>query len=92
MSGADQSRAVNLEAYRRLKGSLGRTYGRGRFVAICAGRVAADAATFDDLRSRLAQMGEDPSNSLIVQADVDYPEEVVIFSRTGLHEGPFRAA
>ena len=83
MPTADETRALNLQAYRRLKGSLGRTYGPDRFVAISAGQVIADAATFDDLRSRLAQIGEDPSRCLIVQADVDYPEEVVIFWLNG---------
>ena len=83
MANAAQERAVNLKAYRRLKASLGRNFGRGRFVAFCAGRVVADAGTFKDLRTRLAEMGNDPALALIVQADVNYPEEVVIFGLNG---------
>jgi hypothetical protein len=79
MANVAQERAVNLKAYRRLKPSLGRNFGHGRFVAFCAGHVVADAGTFKDLRIRLAEMGNDPSRALIVQADVDYPEQVVIF-------------
>lgn len=79
MAESDPEHAANLQAYRRLKGILGRIYGPGRYVAISAGRVAADAATFKDLLSRLSAIGQEPSNALIVQADVDYPEKVVIF-------------
>jgi hypothetical protein len=79
MAKATQERAVNLQAYQRLKEKLGLKFGHGRFVAICDGRVVADAGTFSGLRRRLVEMGEDPSEALIVQADADYPEHAVIF-------------
>src|SRR5438445_685299 len=92
MASTDETRSKNLQAYRRLKGSLGQTYGRGRFVAICAGRVAADAATFSELRLRLLQLGADLSDALIVEADVDYPEEAVIYSCGLTHSRPWALA
>ena len=62
-----------------LKSSLGQAYGRGRFVAFCGGRVVRDADTFNEVRSRLAEMGKDPTQALIVQAGTAYPEKAVIF-------------
>ncbi len=78
-----QERAANQAAYRRLKASLVQTYGPGRFVAIRGGQVAADADTFSDLRSQLAQMGIQPAQVLIVQAGAEYPEKAVIFASSG---------
>jgi hypothetical protein len=40
--------------------------------------VAADAATFNELKCRLADLHEKPAKALIVQAGVDYPEHLVI--------------
>ena len=59
------------------------TYGAGRFVAIRGGKVVADGATLTELRSRLAQMGFDPAQVLIVQAGADYLETAVIFASNG---------
>ena len=78
-----QQRAADQAAYRRLKPSLVATYGAGRFVAIRGGKVVADGATLTELRSRLAQMGFDPAQVLIVQAGADYLETAVIFASNG---------
>jgi hypothetical protein len=75
-----QERAMNQEAYRRLKGVIGQNYPRGRFVAITRGQIAGDAATFDELLALLRVRGEEPSEALIVQAGIDYPEFTYIFS------------
>jgi hypothetical protein len=78
-----QERQANQTAYRQLRDSLTQTYPPGRFVAIAEGRVAADAETFDDLRAALRAGGMDPSQALIVQAGVEYPETAVIFAQDG---------
>ncbi|HXG12226.1 MAG TPA: hypothetical protein VNK04_20900 [Gemmataceae bacterium] len=74
-----QQRQQNQEAFRRMKDTLAQTYERGRFVAISEGRVIADAASLDVLRSHLQALGKDPTQVLIVQAGVEYPETAVIF-------------
>jgi hypothetical protein len=74
---------ANQAAYRRLKNSLAQDYPAGRFVAIADGRVVADAERLDVLHSALKAMGKDPSQVLVVQAGVDYPETAVIFLRGG---------
>ena len=80
MADNHDARAANLQAYRGIKDSLAAHYGHGRYVAIYCGQVSADAETFGKLLSRLAELGQDPSKALVVQAGVDYPEEVVIYS------------
>jgi hypothetical protein len=74
-----EERARNQAAYRRLKESLDQKYPPGRFLALVGGRVIADADSFEELRSRLTAGGHDPAQALIVQAGVEYPEDVVIF-------------
>lgn len=79
-----EDRAANHAAYQRQKEAIARTYEAGRFVAIAGGRIAADAPTFGELRSRLAALGKDSPNVLVVQAGVDYPESAVIFATGSL--------
>ncbi len=79
MASLNHDRTANQEAYRRSRVSLASMYGFGRYIAFCGGKVAADSGTFDGLLQRLAGMGENPSNALIVQAGANYPEKVVIF-------------
>ena len=43
------------------------------------GEIVADAATFDDLTAALAAIGKDRPDILVVQAGVNYLEEVFIF-------------
>jgi hypothetical protein len=76
-----QERQVNQTAYRQLRDSITRTYPPGRFVAIAGGRAVADGETFDELRATLRARGMDPSQALIVQAGVEYPETAVIFAQ-----------
>lgn len=76
----DQERAANHAAYLRLKGAIARTYKHGRFVAIAGGLIIADADGFDDLRSRVAAVGKDSAEVLVIQAGVEYPESAVIFA------------
>ena len=73
-------RALNQAAYARLKSSLAKDYGPGRFVAIRAGEVVVDAASFSKLQSVLARMDIRPAQVMIVQAGAEYPETAVIFA------------
>jgi hypothetical protein len=70
----------NNATFRRLKPVIDDTYPRGRFVAIDAGRILADAATFRELDAALRAMGLEPRGVLVVQAGVNYPEHVTLFS------------
>jgi hypothetical protein len=72
-------RAANHAAYRRLKDAIARTNKPGQFVAISGGQIIADADGFDELRAHLAAAGKDPTEVLVVQAGVEYPETAVIF-------------
>jgi hypothetical protein len=68
----------NQAAYDKLKRELCNRYPSGRFVAIDDGQVVADAATFDELTEALAAIGKDRPDVFVVQAGIDYPDEVVI--------------
>lgn len=70
---------LNQRAYGKLKATIARTYPRGRFVAIHAGKVVADAENFDLLEEELARLKTDPRRTLIVQAGEIVPEKVTIF-------------
>jgi hypothetical protein len=75
----NQAHQLNQAAYRRLKDTIDRGYAPGRFVAIAGGQVVADAARLEEIRSLVAAKGHDPTEALVVQAGVDYPETAVIF-------------
>jgi hypothetical protein len=76
-----QDRQINQAAFRRLAPLINKTYPPGRFVAIASGQVVADAERFNELHSRLSALGIDPPEALIVEAGVEYPDTVVIFSQ-----------
>jgi hypothetical protein len=72
-------RQCNQAAFRQLSGLIQQTYPPGRFVAIAGGKIIADAASFDELGSKLKALGRDSVDVLVVQAGVEYPETAVIF-------------
>lgn len=72
-------RDLNQNAFQNLKGVIQSTYPAGRFVAVAGGKIVADAATFDQLDSMLHRIGYHCADLLVVQAGVDYPENVTIF-------------
>jgi hypothetical protein len=72
------SRQKNQAAFKRVKPELANRYPPGWFVAFDDGEIVADAATFDDLTAALAAIGKDRPDILVVQAGVNYPEEVFI--------------
>jgi len=74
-----QERQINQASYRRLREWINKNYAAGRYLAISGGQIVADATDFDALQSVLSAMGKNPTEALIVQAGVDYPETAVIF-------------
>jgi hypothetical protein len=77
----DNERQVNQEAYRRLRETIKQTYAADRYVAISAGKIVADAASFPELEAALKALGSDSRETLVVQAGVDYSDYVVILFR-----------
>lgn len=76
-----QERIANHIAYRQMKDQLAQAYGVGRFIAISNGQVIADENSFKQLSDQLRSLGQDPAQVLIVQAGIEEPESVVIFSQ-----------
>lgn len=62
------------------KREIDRRFPRGRFVAMEAGQVVADAENHRALVELLRTQGKSPRGLFIVQAGVDYPASAVIFS------------
>lgn len=75
-----QERQLNQAAYRQLSHFIHKTYPPGRFVAISAGKIIADAARFEELNALLHQLGHHSPDVLVVQAGVPSPETVTILS------------
>ena len=71
----------NQVAFRKMKATIDKTYSKGRFLAIGAGRIIADAPNFDELASRVRSLGKNPKEMLIVQAGVEYPETGIILAQ-----------
>jgi len=76
-----QERQLNQAAYRQLCSIIQKTYPPGRFLAISGGKIIADAAGFEELNAILHRMGNSSPEVLVVQAGVDYPETVTIFTQ-----------
>lgn len=72
-------RQANQVAFRKAYSSIQDAYTPGRFVAISDGQIVADADRFEELRTALISLGKDPTQVLIIQAGVEYPESAVIF-------------
>jgi hypothetical protein len=77
---SNASRDMNEKAFRSLKPHIDQAFPAGRFVAIDEGRIVGDAATFEDLHSKLDRLGKTSKDVLVVQAGVSYPEDVVILA------------
>jgi hypothetical protein len=70
--------AKNQAAYRAVKEELSKRYPAGHFVAFDEGQLVADADSFDELTKVLAAIGKDRPDVFVVQAGVNYPDEVFI--------------
>lgn len=75
---ATTERQQNQDAFRKLRDHIQRTYARGRFIAISGGRIIADAASFEELDAALHNMGRHTPDILVVQAGIEYPENMTI--------------
>jgi len=73
----------NQAAFRKMKATIDGTYPKGRFLAIGAGEIVADASNFDELATRVRSLGKNPKEMLIVQAGVEYPETGIILTQNG---------
>ena len=75
---------VNEQAFRRMKAALDSRFPAGHLIAFDDGRVIADAASIQDLRSKLLASGKNPREVFVVQAGTDYPEfATILLSRSG---------
>jgi hypothetical protein len=74
----DSNRKKNQAAFQEAKQELKNRYSPGHFVAFDDGQIVADAASFDELTNALAAIGKDRPDVFVVQAGVDYPDEVFI--------------
>jgi hypothetical protein len=61
-----------------MKDAIQQTYPHGWFVAIADEQSVGDAATFRQLVDRLRALGKDPRETLVVEAGINYPEQVTI--------------
>ncbi|MGI8978569.1 MAG: hypothetical protein ACR2FY_05050 [Pirellulaceae bacterium] len=68
-----------MESYRRLKGAIQRTYSPGWFVGIANDQIVGAAEKFPDLTAHLRSSGFDPRQVMVVEAGVEYPENVTIY-------------
>jgi hypothetical protein len=75
-----QERERNTASYQRMKEAIAQTYPRGWFVGIADDQIIGAAATFRDLEITRRARGKDPRRTLGVDAGVDYPEYVTIFT------------
>lgn len=75
----EQERELSQAAYRQLKPMIDQTYPPGRFVAIYAGKIVADAATFNEIDQMLENLGVHRPEGMVTQAGVNYPDNGIIF-------------
>lgn len=75
----NQDLDVDEAAFRLTKTTIDQNYPAGQFVAFHHGQIVADCASFSGLVAVLEERGISPSESLVVQAGVEYPEATVIF-------------
>jgi hypothetical protein len=83
---ADHDRKQDQAAFRRLEGWIKAKYPAGRFVAIWGGKVVAEAADIPQIKSALTVLSIDPRQALVVQAGMDYHEDVTFFAQSGIQE------
>jgi hypothetical protein len=74
----NSNQGKNQSAFQAVKRELSSRYPSGRFVAFDDGQIVADAASFDELTAALAALGKDRPDVFVVQAGMDYPDEVFI--------------
>ena len=73
-----ESREELMPVFQAAKRDLSKRYPPGRFIAFDDGQIVADAASFDALTETLTAIGKNRPDVFVVQAGVDYPDEVII--------------
>lgn len=74
-----QTSTRNMETYRRLKTAIEQTYSPGWFIGIADDQIVGAAEKFPELTAHLRSRGLDPRQVMVVEAGVDYPENVTIY-------------
>ena len=74
----NSKREENQAAFRNAKQELSTRFPPGHFVAFDDGQIVADAPTFDELTAALVAIDKDGPDVFVVQAGMDYPDEVFI--------------
>jgi hypothetical protein len=74
----NSNQQTNQAAFEKAKHDLAKRYPPGRFLAFVEGQIVADAATFDELTEALVAIGKDRPDVFVVQAGMNYPDEVFI--------------
>jgi len=69
---------INQAAYRRLKKEIAEKFPLNRFVAIGGGQIIADTDTFEAMLLKLAEIGWNPLDVVVVKAGDMTPEFVNI--------------
>jgi 23S rRNA-/tRNA-specific pseudouridylate synthase len=73
-----EERRRNQRAYRRLKKQIDETYPAGQYVAIVRDKIVADAPDFRQLMVKTEPIERDPDRRFVIQAGVDYPQEMIV--------------
>ncbi len=68
----------NQAAFEACKDQLHRNYPIGSYVAFDDGELIADAFSFDELSTKLAEQGRDRPDVFVIQVAESYPEKVSI--------------
>ena len=71
-------REKNQAAFRIAKQELSDRFPSGQFVAFDDGQIVADAPSFDELTAALVAIGKNGPDVFVVQAGMDYPDEIFI--------------
>jgi hypothetical protein len=67
------------ERFAVIQRDVDRRFPAGRFVAVEAGSVVADAESHAKLVEELRSQGKSPNGLVVIQAGVQYPASAVIF-------------
>jgi hypothetical protein len=70
----------NYATYLRMKDTIKQTYPQGWFIGIGDEHIVGAAPSFRDLENQLRRQGIDPRKILVIEAGVEYPEYVTIFT------------
>ena len=76
----EKEHAINQAAYKRLRERIDTDYPKGRFVGIAAGKIVADADSFEAIQTELDALGLEPLKTMVVRAGDDMPDYIEILT------------